>query len=126
MSPYITGVGVCFLTLGERRTWRIGTVLTASPVMHASRVRTPLIMRWVFREISLFFPDHVNGGLAEVRLKPVYRRYFRAGWRLTFYLREWEVVERLITSPVMQASWVRNPLILLGSFREIYCFSVSI
>ena len=31
--------------------------LTASPVMHASRVRTPLMLRGVFREISLFLPS---------------------------------------------------------------------
>ena len=30
--------------------------VTASAVMHASRVRTPPILRGVFREISLFLP----------------------------------------------------------------------
>ena len=30
---------------------------TASPGMNASRVRTPLILRGVFREISLFLPS---------------------------------------------------------------------
>ena len=34
--------------------------LTASPVMHASRVRAPLILIGVFREISLFPPSHCD------------------------------------------------------------------
>ena len=45
-----------------------------------SQVRTPLILREVFREISkLVSPlsmgpgDHVNGGLVKLRLKPGYR-----------------------------------------------------
>ena len=50
--------------------------LHASPVTHASRIRTPLILHGFLREISLFLPsqcerNHVNGDLVELRLKAV-------------------------------------------------------
>ena len=55
---------------------------TASPVMHASRVRTHLNL-WGFQRkilvspFSMWLGDHVNGGLFELSLRPVYRRIFR-------------------------------------------------
>ena len=68
---------------GDVGLWR----LTASSVMHASRVRTPLIPSVFFKcnilisSFSMWLGDQGNGGLVELRLKPVYRRYFRAGQR---------------------------------------------
>ena len=57
--------------LGEVAQWL--ERLTASSVMHASRFRTLLFPCGVFGEtaFSMWLGDHVNGGLVELRLKPV-------------------------------------------------------
>ena len=56
-----------------------------------SRFRTPLFPCGVFRERerTMLLPSQcLNGGLVELRLKPVYRRYFRAGLRRSCNIRE--------------------------------------
>ena len=64
---------VCRNTSQNQRRGRVALVdrLTASPVMHPPRVRTSL-------SLCGFSGDHVNGGLVELKLRPVYQLPFFA------------------------------------------------
>ena len=84
LVAWLSSLLIWKINQASRSTWRVRCALvgclTDYPVMHASRIRAPLILRDFQSPLSTLFGDHVNGGL---RCKPVDRRYFCAGWRHT-------------------------------------------